>query len=98
MTPFKTQWIFHVLLFISSTVSVDIPITCTTQFGISQSSISIVSCLAEEIMVSCGYNGADQIGGTIINATTNVCTAYEYSSSYGVQTEANITTTAIQSI
>eukprot|EP01083_Nonionella_stella_P139415 425245_1 len=116
MAPFKTriqqsQWIFNVLLFITSTVSVDIPITCTSQLAAASSvagnpSTSAVSCQTGEIMVSCGYSGNDQIGGTIINATTNVCTAYEHSSSASVHavarccsfpTEANITTTTIQS-
>eukprot|EP01083_Nonionella_stella_P184774 672045_1 len=123
MAPFKThvrqsQWIFNILLFITSTVSVDIPITCTTQLGIwsgssesesGNSPTSIVSCLPGETMVSCGYSGSGQtiqIGGTIINATTNVCTAYAYSSYTWIQavarcctfpTEANISTTTVQS-
>eukprot|EP01083_Nonionella_stella_P033080 90559_1 len=116
MAPFKThvrqsQWIFNILLFITSTVSVDIPITCTTQLGIwsgssesesGNSPTSIVSCLPGETMVSCGYSSPNQIGGTIINATTNVCTAYAYSIQAVARcctfpTEANISTTTVQS-
>eukprot|EP01083_Nonionella_stella_P312060 1114737_1 len=70
---------------------------------------SIVSCQAGETMVSCGYDGTypDQIGGTNIDPTTNVCEAYDHSSSNSIRavarcctfpTEANVVTSTVSSI
>eukprot|EP01083_Nonionella_stella_P102838 292972_1 len=96
----------------SCTVSVDISIPCTSRFGGYTSAAdypatSVVSCRAGETMVSCGYDGLDQIGGTNIDPTTNVCEAYDHSSSQRIgavarcctfPTEANVVTSTVSSI
>ena len=82
-------------IFLITTISggAIIPFTCQTRLGATSSNVespSTVSCLSDEILVSCGVSGTNDLEGTYIDPDEpNTCIVGTSSASWGVTAVAN---------